>query len=126
MNQTQGTAVTSIVPAAATTPGFLLGLPSPFTYPHTMSREIGFIRLFPGFCLVLGNVCGAARGHVSWTQVFLCSVRAENFASGIDPIFFRSGLEDSYPFLIHNLKCCTEHSAPCFCLFTRDVLSPSC
>lgn len=79
MNQTQGTAVTSIVPAAATTPGFLPGLPSPFTYPHTVSREIGVMRPFPGFYLVLGGLCGAASGHVSWTQVILRSVRAEDF-----------------------------------------------
>lgn len=81
------------------------------------------MRPFLGFYLVLGGLCGAASGHVSWTQVLLCSVRAEDFASSIDPIFFRSGLEDSYPLLIQNLSSCTEHSAPCFCLFTQDVLS---
>lgn len=93
MKQARGTAVTSIVPAAATTPG----------------------------------LCGAASGHVSWTQVLLCSVRAEDFASDIDPVFFRSGLENNYPFLIQNLKSCMEHSAPCFCLFTcNDFFTPSC
>lgn len=81
------------------------------------------MRPVPGFYLVLGGLCGDASGHVSWTPVLLCSVRAEDFASGIDPIFFRSGLEDNYLFLIQNLKSCTEHSAPCFCLFTWDVLS---
>lgn len=55
MNETQGTAVNSIVPAAATIPGFLLGFSSPFTYPHTISRETGVMRLFPVFYLVLGG-----------------------------------------------------------------------
>lgn len=82
------------------------------------------MRPFPGFYLVLGGLCGAAGGHVSWTRVLLCSVRAEDFASGIDPIF-RSGLEDTYPFLIQNPKRCTEHSVSCFCLFT-SFFAPSC
>lgn len=98
MNQTQGTA--AFVTAAGTPPGFLLGLPSPFTNPHTIFGKTGLIRPFPGFYLVLGGLCGAAAGHVSWTQVLLCSARAEDFASGIDATFSRSGLEESYPFLI--------------------------
>lgn len=55
------------------------------------------------------------------------SVRAEDFASGIDPIFLSSGLENNYPFLIQNLKSFVELSAPCFYLFTRTVcFTPSC
>lgn len=106
MNQTQGT--DTFVTAAGTPPGFLLGLPSPFTYPHTIFGKTGFIRPFPGFYLVLGGLCGAAAGRVSWTQVLLCSARAEDFASGMDAIFSRSVLEDHYPFLIETLKSCTE------------------
>lgn len=57
---------------------------------------------------MLGGLCGAAGGHASWTQVLLCSARAEDFASGIDASFSRSGLEDNYPFLIQSLKSCIE------------------
>lgn len=81
MNQTRGTA--TFVTAAGTPPGFLLGLPSPFTY-HTPYPGRRVIRPFPGFYLVLGGLCGAAGGHAFWTQVLLCSARAEDFASGID------------------------------------------
>lgn len=122
MNQTQETA--TFVTAAGPPPGFLLGLPSPFTYPHTTSGKTGFIRPFPGFYSVLGGLCGAAAGHVSWTQVLLCSARAEDFASGVDAIVSRCGLEDNYPFPIQNLK--ELHRAPCFCLFTLYVLSLFC
>lgn len=120
-NQTQGTAVTNIVPAAATTHGFLFGLPSSFTHPYTISTELGVMTPFPGFYLVLGGLCGAARSHVSWRQV-LCSARAAFFCSN-NLIFFRSGLKCTYPFLIQNVKS-VDHSASCFCLLIRDA--PNC
>lgn len=39
MKQTQGTAVTCIVLAGATTRGFLIELLSPFTYTHHTHRD---------------------------------------------------------------------------------------
>lgn len=78
------------------------------------------MRHFLGFYLVLGGLCGPSNAVFSWTQVLLSSAGAEDFVSGTDSISFRSGLQDAYPFLIQNLKSCTEHSAH-FCLFTRDI-----
>lgn len=94
-NQTQGTAVTNTVPAAATTHGFLFGLLSSFTHPYTISTELGVMTPFPGFYLVLGGLCGAARSHVSWRQV-LCSARAAFF---VVIISFSSGLAWNAPTL---------------------------
>lgn len=118
MNQTQGTIVTNIAAAATTPPG----ISSRSSKSLQISRETKVMRPFLWFYLALGGFVEFLVGHVSWTQVLLCSVRAKNFAFGVD-LTFRSGLVDSYHFLIQNLKSYTKHSAPCLCFFTWDVLS---